>query len=548
MHRRQPSLCGFIVVLSPLLVSNVAGCEDSEPRLAAGADVSSRAGMPSDAAEPPRDTGVQPVSAQPGQSPTVSVHGSAGMGSASQSMPLDASAATADRMPGASSGSAPDAGRPDRDPSPVVHDLSDKALAMWGSSVCDGFSVPSGTGWPWKVEKKLADIHGPKVMHVSTSGHTTDSKETSLERAKIRAADFVVVCLSLGNQGLGSAATDASAQAVVDSYVDDMFTDDEDGDGDPVSLVNYIQSLGAHPIVTLVYPMAGYSSLHCKHVVEANILQQAFGIATVNHLGPTNAGNDFEAGDCTWANGRNAPINVESDARHPNQLGHDENFYAFPPDLLFALASAIPFPIRPQTTDYLLLSQGGLASAPIRYTPAHAIHSYTMQFAFQASNDGTLAAIDLGMAGFLSLEIHGGAIRLLTEDGMEGPRGVEQVTNSAWHDVAITYSHVRQKLTLYVDGALVGEQDVRRGNGVRELFPRAFILGGPAASGRGAAPSQLQLRDLFINRTSLHAMEVKERATTPWVGAGSLDVYAPLRATTPAENRAQTLQAIEIQL
>jgi hypothetical protein len=43
-------------------------------------------------------------------------------------------------------------------------------------------------------------------------------------------------------------------------------------------------------------------------------------------------------------------------------------------------------------------------------------------------------------------------------------------------------------------------------------------------------------------------MEVKERATTAWVGAGSLDVYAPLRATVPAENRAQTLQMIKVQL
>jgi hypothetical protein len=77
--------------------------------------------------------------------------------------------------------------------------------------------------------------------------------------------------------------------------------------------------------------MAGYNDMHCKHVVEANILQQAYGVATINHLGSTNVGNNFEQGDCTWANGRNSPVNVESDARHPNRLGHDENFYAFPP-------------------------------------------------------------------------------------------------------------------------------------------------------------------------------------------------------------------------
>jgi hypothetical protein len=301
--------------------------------------------------------------------------------------------------------------------------------------------------------------------------------------------------------------------------------------------------------------MAEYNSLHCQHVVAANILQQAYGIATVNHLGSTNAGNAFGTGDCTWANGRNAPTDVESDARHPNQNGHDESFYAFPPDLPFALASKIPFPQRPQTTDYLSLfpitgagRADGLRSAPIRYTPEHAMHSYTLQFAFQAASDGTLAAIDLGMIGFLTIEVQGGTVRLVIDDGAESLHGAEQFNTNDWHDVAITYSHVRQKLALYVDGVLIGEHDTRQGNDLRELFPRSFILGGPAASGRPPAPSHVQLRDLFVNRTSLHAMEVRERATTAWVGAGSLDVYAPLRATAPAENRAQTLQIINLQL
>ncbi len=519
--------------------------------------MSSQAGTPGVAETTPRSDGSGPVgSPQAGQSAMDVAKSPAGMGSAGQSAPADAPAAPEGPKPGAPSGMAMDAGQPDsgRGTRDEVDDLSDRVLAMWGSSVCDGFGVPSGTAWPWTVEKTLAEIKGPKVLHVSTGGHNTGSKSSSLERRKIESADFVVVCLSLGNQGLGSAATAGSAQAVVDSYLDDIFTDDDDSDGDPVSMVNYIKSLGAYPIVTLVYPMAAYSTLHCQQVVAANILQQAYGIATVNHLGSTNAGNAFGTGDCTWANGRNAPIDVESDARHPNQIGHDESFYAFPPDLPFALASEIPFPQRPQATDYLSLPRSTGAgqpdgvSAPIRYTPKHAMHSFTMQFAFQTASDGTLAAIDLGMIGFLTIEVEGGAIRLVTDDGVDALRGSEQVNNNDWHDVAITYSHVRQKLALYVDGGLIGEHDTREGTNVRELFPRSFVLGGPAASGRPPAPSHVQLRDLFINRTSLHAMEVQERASTAWVGAGSLDVYAPLRATAPAENRAQTLQVIELQL
>jgi hypothetical protein len=467
----------------------------------------------------------------------------------SQSKPVDAASAPVVTMPSTAAGSsATDAGRPNTDPAPrkVVDNLADKSLAMWGSSVCDGFSVPSGAGWPWTVEKSFTKNSVPKLLHVSTRGQYTDSIESELERSKIEAADFVVVCLSLGNQGLGSAVSESSAQAVVDSYVDDIFTDDSDSDGDPVSLVHYIKALGAYPIVTLVYPMADYNTLHCQHVVKANILQQTFGVATINHLGPTNAGNSYGEGDCTWANGRNAPINVQSDARHPTALGHDEMFYAFPPDLPFALASEIPFPERPQTTDYLSLAQKADAQAPIRYTPRYALHNYTLQFAFKTSTDGTLAAIDVGMTRYLTVELSAGALHLFTETAADALQSSAPVTDDAWHDVAVTYSYVRQKLALYLDGAPVGEHDAREGDMVRELFPQAFILGGPATSGRPAAPSVLQLRDLFVNRTSLHAMEVQERAKTAWVGAGSLDVYAPLRASAPAENRAQTLQVIEV--
>jgi hypothetical protein len=292
--------------------------------------------------------------------------------------------------------------------------------------------------------------------------------------------------------------------------------------------------------------MADYNKMHCQHVLTANIQQQAFGVPTINSLGATNAGNSFGEGDCTWANGRNAPINIESDARHPNQVGQDELFYAFPPDLPFALASKIAFPVRAETTDYLTLATPSLE--PIRYTPEHALHSYTMQFGFQAASDGTLAAIDMGMNGYLTVEIKAGAIHLLADDGSDVLQAAPQNTSDGWHDVAITYSYVRQRLSLYVDAALVGEHDARDGTNTRELFPRAFVLGGPAASGRSAAPAMLRVRDLFINRAPLHAREVEERAQTTWVGAGSLDVYAPLRTAAPSDNRAQTLQLIKLQM
>lgn len=561
------STCPFALALT-LMSSEMTSCAgSSETQPDAAQSVSSQGARQQDAelsppASPPTDAAAA-RSKNTAEASTISVTGTPSSGDAGTSTGTSESSrarsevpsapttsqATPDNsdLPGAAAGSAAtkatDAGVPPRQ---LVENLSDQVLATWGSSVCDGYSVPSGTAWPWTLEEKFAAIGGPKVSHVSTPGHNTDSKDSAIERRKVAGANFVVVCLSLGNQGLGSATTDGSAQAVVDSYLDDIFTDHDDSDGDPESMVDYIQSLGAYPIVTLVYPMAGYNTMHCKHVVEANIAQQSYGFPTINHLGATNAGNNFADGDCTWANGLNAPVNVQSDARHPNQAGHDEDFYAFPPDLPFALASNVPFPMRPAATDYLALTPEPASDEPVRYTPQYAIHHYTLQFGFSAASDGTLASIDCGMDGFVSVELLNGEVHLIMDDAKEVLHGTVPASADPWHDVAVSYSYVRQKLSFYVDGALIGEHDTRAGTSLRDLFPQSFILGGPAASGRAAAPNGLQLRDMFVNRAALHAREIEERANTDWVGAGSLDVYAPLRASQPTENRAQTLQLVHV--
>jgi hypothetical protein len=541
---------GACVTLASV-VFDAAGCSGSTPPKALPEDTSTAADSSMvRVSEMQRNESALPVSPAPAMpevappKPQSAAAGSVAKAAAAS----DAGQAATPSTASAAMNSAQDAGQRPANTAPVrsmPSELSNQTLASWGSSVCDGYSVPPGAGWPWLLGKKLDEIKGPKMLYASTPGQTTDSKESALERSKVASANFVVVCLSLGNQGLGSALTEASAQAVVDSYLDDIFTDHSDGDGDPVSMVDYIKSLNAYPIVTLVYPMADYNTMHCRHLVQANIIQQSYGIPTINHLGAANAGNAFGEGDCTWANGINAPVNVESDARHPNTLGQQEFFYAVPPDLPFALKAQIPFPVRPDTTDFITLKRADAAA--IRYTPEHTIHGYTLQFDYQTDGDGTLAAVDLGMLGVITLELRDGRLDLVSDDGVHVLTSPQRVADNAWHNVALAYSYVRQKLSLYSDGALIGEPDARDGTAVRELFPRSFALGGPAESKRPAAPNSLQLRDLFINRAALHASEIAERAKSAWVGAGSLDVYAPLRTSSPTENRAQTLQLIKLQ-
>lgn len=427
-------------------------------------------------------------------------------------------------------------------------DLSYNTLATWGSSVCDGAGAFSGAGWAHQLEKKLHSINGPIVLHRSTPGHNTDRKETWEERDKVRNADFVMVCLSLGNQGLERAGSNEDAQGIVNWYLDDLFHDRNPNNGDPISIVNYIKSIGAIPIVTLAYPKGDYNSMHCRKLVEANIIQQNLGVATINHLGTTNAGDLFGPNDCQWADGGNAPINGKSDPAHPNQVGHDENFYAFPPDLPFALKDGKPFPKRPSGEYSYQLTNGD--NYIFSYTPEFEIHNYTLQYSYKTRDNGIIGAIHLGPSGVMNIVLENGKLAFIDQYGTKAIQNSKTTNDNRWHNISITYSYVRQAISLYSDGEFVGSYDTRSYGNTRKLFPTNFLVGGSSLYVNRAKPGLASYKDIFINRSSLHSKEVKERATTKWVGAGSLDIYVPLNSnfgsTAPiVNNLAQTLQTMK---
>ena len=421
-------------------------------------------------------------------------------------------------------------------------DLADKVLATWGSSVCDGVGADRGKGWTDQLEKYYAAGSGPQLLHRSTPGHKTDSKESRAERNKVLSANYAIICLSLGNQGLARARSESQAKRVIDSYLDDIFWDVDPADGDPVSMVSYLRSIGVTPIITLAYGNSFYQPWQCEKLVQANILQQSLGVPSINHLGSTNASNSLQPNDCRWADGANGTLDAKNDFAHPNNLGHTENFFAFPPDLIFALAGGKPQPQRSIDNQGFTITRNN--HRLFFYQPDHEMHSYTLQFGYKTGGNGVIGMVDVGDDRSIYVSLLAGKLRLHTnfdETIIES----ESITNDGlWHDVAVTYSYVRQKISLYSDGLLVREQSLDRN---RPLFPLGFLMGGDHDQSL-VRPDKVSYRDLFVNRVPLHALEVKERATTSWLGSGSLDIYAPIEASDLLINRAQTQQKISFGL
>ncbi|SMF70101.1 hypothetical protein SAMN06296036_12591 [Pseudobacteriovorax antillogorgiicola] len=408
-------------------------------------------------------------------------------------------------------------------------DLSSYSVAMWGSSVCNGTGAEGGKSWVALLEEQWQRMNGPQIIQASYPGHNTNDKERQQEFDKIQGSDFVVLCLSMGNHGLERQKTEESAFQITQWYLNDMFYD-QVADSDPESLIHRIRQMGAEPIVALVYPKGDYQKRHCEQVVKANIIQQSWQVPTINYFGSVNGGNRFNPEDCQWTDGSLGTLNTQKDASHPNSLGHREMYYAFPPDLPFAIKAGKETPAKPEQDGGLNIDTGYLG---IVYEAEFPMTSFTTQFDMKGDALGVIAMVHL--AGGKSLQLINGKEGIFLHSDL----GWYQWLSSHrinWTNLAVSYSHARQVLSVYLNGGLVYERRL-----TYDHSPLYFALGNP--NGSEPARDTISFRNWFVNRTALHSEEVALRSRTDWLGAGSLDIFAPLAGGI--QNRAQTLQRLE---
>jgi lysophospholipase L1-like esterase len=136
---------------------------------------------------------------------------------------------------------------------------------------------------------------------------------------------------------------------------------------------------------------------------------------------------------------------------------------------------------------------------------------------------------------FGTVELRSGAIAYVAPDGREIVAAVDG-TRGAWHDIALSHRYAYQQTSLYVDGVWAGS--------LREtLEPDLFVLGGPAGSGRAAAPVSADFQDWAVHRAAWHRGELQR---------ASLEILAPLDdaafvSGSSAANAAQSLAQVRVQ-
>lgn len=429
-------------------------------------------------------------------------------------------------------------------------------IAVWGSSVANGTGDElRKEGYTGRLRELLAP-RGWEVFNQSRGGDNTLRIAPRFEPAgqpdpqtrylTTVNPNYVLIGLSLGNEGINGGATKAEKDAV--------YTQFETG------LRGYIaRSRERHivPIVTLCYARNDFTAVEYEYTRRMNLLINTWDVPSVNFLGAVDDGQG------KWADG------FWNDALHPNASGHAELLTTFVPSLFDALERGKPLPTKSTDTAFVRISHADPGKpAPFTVSVTDTMHPFTLAFAARAEGDGAVAGVTgttltaktakrtaTGRGGATELNVTTlsqgtpftsaiavtrGVWTYIAADGSSVASTVK--ADAAWHRIVLTHYTARGETLLYVDGALAGRVAER-------LEPRQFTLGG-TSDGQRAAAKQIDLRHLLIYRGGLNADEVAAVDKGQLLQA-SLEVYAPLADAAferggHVENRAQSLTAVAV--
>ncbi|MES2924246.1 MAG: GDSL-type esterase/lipase family protein [Verrucomicrobiota bacterium] len=402
-------------------------------------------------------------------------------------------------------------------------------IVVLGSSVAAGTGAnPSSQAWAYRFED-LMENHAPVVPGSNTAWQISNASvggdNTTRVLARYQAdvvtahpgTDCVIIALSLANEGLVGAG---NPQAVFDSFKSGL-----------AQIIANCRSNGYYPVISLVYPNGDYSLNEYSYVRKMNVLLNTWNVPSFNFLGA------IDDGSGRW------PAGYVADSYHPNNAGHGELYYAVVPSLFDAIAAGRTTGPQIQGTNrHLRLQRDAAEPAPIRYTPANPMHSFTMSFRVRSTDVGTVAAVGAG-ATRSTIEIRDNSLVYI------GPTGAEMSTpldanNGRWYDIALSHRYATGQSLLFVDGILKGTVS-------DQYVPDLFVLDGAAgASGRALAPQQADFQDLCIYRAAWTQDEAMAQHNGGLQQA-SLEICAPLADAAPVlgaalENRAQSFSQVTL--
>ena len=421
-----------------------------------------------------------------------------------------------------------------------------RRIAVFGSSVANGTGDElAKEGYTGRLRELLAP-RGWEVLNQSRGGDNTirmaprfapqGAPEPNVRYLLPVNPTYVLLGLSLGNEGIRNVETRAEKDAIFDQFAKGMR-----------GFVDRSRQSGIVPIVTLCYTRMDFTDVEYEYTRRMNLLLNSWDVPTVNFLGAVDDGTG------KWARG------FWFDSLHPNAAGHVEITRTFVPTLFEALERGKPMPKRVVTDNFVHLTPGDLR---ITFSPPDPVHPFALGFTARAQQNGTLATIvgnRLNVAieqkkldrGAKSIDFESATMTtsgpfvagVIVDDGRWAYRSADGRlirsdvrADRSWHQILLSHYTARGQTLLFVDGKLAGAI-------AEHLEPTRFALGGTAG---------FDARDFVVYRSALNADEAAALHGGTLFQA-SLEIYSPLdnvelRAGAPVANLAQSMTAAQVQV
>ncbi len=367
-------------------------------------------------------------------------------------------------------------------------------IAIFGSSVANGSGDTTGGGGYSGMLKRMLEPRGWEVVNLSKGGDNTTKILPRFTSQLLPAKpDYVVLALSLGNEGIATADT-VARERNFERFRSGM-----------LHLIRRCRENGMVPVVVNCYARMDFGPAQHEAVQKMNMLISDWEVPSINVLGT------IDDGSGRWVAG------YAHDNSHPDIKGHTEMFCAFVPSLFDALQAGKKIPEKPVSKACARV-RGGIPGAPFSFIPDDAVRSFSLSFMVKTRSDGTIASIN-SHSGNLNLSVQKGKIMLGTTGGCLLSADTTD-ENKGWQYVTLTYQHARGRLELYVNGK-------SGGSCTASFTPVKFFIGGNGGEQKEISPEEAYYKDLMIWRSALNPHEVT-RLYHGGIIRSSLEIYAPL--------------------
>lgn len=316
-------------------------------------------------------------------------------------------------------------------------------ISVFGSSVANGSGATSMEGYAYlygeQLKRRYANATSPNPLYtsgVAIGGNNTNSLLNRYDDVIRDFSKYVIIGLSLGNEGIHDNQATDKQQEVFNRFRDNMLT-----------LIARLRADGKEPVVVNNYTRSDFTESDYHFVKQLNLLIHEWDVPSINSLG------SIDDGAGRWS------LGYINDPSHPNTLGHVEFMHAFVPSLFDALVDGKPLPER-NTTGNFTLEAGNL----IHLTPEETVHPFTICTRVKGTGAGTIFTFEHGAGsrpffGSVTVEADGA---ITYNSPLKAPVTSEAIlADGQWHDIALSHYFARGCTFLYIDGQPVGSVDER---------------------------------------------------------------------------------------